>query len=1390
MRIGWHVAWLSLALLFGLPAVAATRYVGSCGTPNSATIAAAVTAAANGDTINICPGTYAEAVNVSKNNLTLQSSTNNAADVTVTNAGTPITLSGSTPTLRALTLVSTGGIGVSRPWTASPSAHLFEDLVITAKSQAINVNRSTALTFRNVTATSSNDTAIYVDYSANGLHVFEQVTATGKSYGIYVSRGASSFTAVEANATDNDAIYFGSLYPATLSTIKATSSGGRGIYIVWGTGAFNAMTLTDLTVSSKLAGIQIDQSGKVTIDNAEVSSSNGDGIQLNYGASGAHELSNIIVSAPGGFGLYAGYGLGTVADFAIASGDNGIYVPTRFDTAIARGTVSSSGAGAIATSSLYAKAFTVTDVTIESPSTGIMLTNNTQATIENVCVNRATDGVSAQWSASKVAVRNSRFSGYSGHGVSMGSSFSQQGSVSGSCFLKSGTPRAYSNSTVHTFDGNYWQGVAGGTNYVDGNVRDNATLASCPVTSCFAGALPNPLVEYHFDEAAWNGTGGEVDDSSTNGHDATAGGPANTVSGSPAYTAGAQGTCGYGRFDLSGSPRAYVQLPVTFPPLSASFTVTAWIRTTDRTKIGQRVFVRDDNGNGWALSVSDEVAGTVRVFNRNITYTAASLTGGGAIRAGNVALDTPVVISNNTWYFLAAAVDTTSRTVTIHVYDASGSQLAKTSASYTGTWGAGTGATSIGNETSASGENGLYFTGNIDEVRVYQSIISEAQVESVRTLVRTCPTSVDHVELVHDGLGLTCSGKAVKVQVCTAAESCHGVPANQYTAGSVAVSLTSIAGAQWCADQACASLLVNPVNVANGDTIYLKDTNTRTDRIAGTATGATNSAVQCYNTTTSVLGSTTACDVVFSSSGFVFTVPDHVADTPQTVSVSAVKQSDGTACVPAFASVTRTLTFGCSHADPSTGTSPVVVGGTSVGCGGGGNVSLAFDAGGVASTTVRYADVGRMSLTASYTGTGPDAGLSMAGSDSFVAAPASFAVTASGPYVAGSPFGTRVEARNASGTVAANFGKESSPETVVLRAVADSGASATNSQLVGPAGGATGTLTPGAFAAANCTPSSAGSVCDSALTWTEVGDLVLAAALSSGNYLGSGLAAWGSGAAGPFRPAYLESAIGAGCVAGGFTYSAQPFALTVTARNAFGAPTQNYAGTYAKAAVLSDANGAAGQFKRSAAACSPTNRCLVASDYALGVADFAATPLVAFEFATKPTPPTAVQVRITDTDGVTSSGHAEGTMLVRSGRLRLLNAYGTDLLPLRVEGRAEYWDDGHWKTNVGDTCTQFAAGSMTMSGGIAMNACFLATASNPGNGGCLAQSPLVSMASGRGNWIVFDKTPTQFGFTDLTLAVPVWLRGNWLGGSYVDSPVARIKFGTAKMPYIYLRERF
>jgi MSHA biogenesis protein MshQ len=274
-------------------------------------------------------------------------------------------------------------------------------------------------------------------------------------------------------------------------------------------------------------------------------------------------------------------------------------------------------------------------------------------------------------------------------------------------------------------------------------VANNSGLAMPP--SCTSQII----AEYRMDEASWNGTTGEVKDSSGNGAHGTAriaaGGTAvaNTAGGSPAYSTAGQSTCRYGEFDTStGTVRtySYVELP-SMPTLSSGFSVTAWMRSTDVTASGQRIFVRDDNQNGWAISMGDGGTGKMRFFSRSVANSGNVIGQGTNPNAGAFAIDTNAVISANSWYFVAATVDTTNKTVTLYVYNAAGTQIAKASSLYSGTWADGTGMAAMGGETSASSEGtqaNFHFKGNLDEVAFFTGAQTQTQIESRITQVRTC----------------------------------------------------------------------------------------------------------------------------------------------------------------------------------------------------------------------------------------------------------------------------------------------------------------------------------------------------------------------------------------------------------------------------------------------------------------------------------------------------------------------------------------------------------------------------------------------------------------------------------------------------------------------------
>ncbi|RZI79676.1 MAG: hypothetical protein EOP38_24770, partial [Rubrivivax sp.] len=246
-----------------------------------------------------------------------------------------------------------------------------------------------------------------------------------------------------------------------------------------------------------------------------------------------------------------------------------------------------------------------------------------------------------------------------------------------------------------------------------------------------------------------------------------------------------------------------------------------------------------------------------------------------------------------------------------------------------------------------------------------------------------------------------------------------------------------------------------------------------------------------------------SCSYTLASAGLLFSVPSHRAASTQAVTVTAVRASDKAAvCTPAFANATKTISFKCSYVNPASGSLPVLVGGaalnaagsTAAACDGSGrNVALDFDVNGTASTTLQYADVGAVGLSASYTGTGgAELGLSMAGSTSFTAIPAGFAIAnlTTGNISAGNAFSARVNALNSTGAITPNFGRETTPQGVTLGFArrSPSGVDAVEGVFSGTVSG---------FGA------SGGHASSGSLVWTEVGRGDLVATLASGDYLGT-----------------------------------------------------------------------------------------------------------------------------------------------------------------------------------------------------------------------------------------------------------------------------------------------
>ena len=224
-----------------------------------------------------------------------------------------------------------------------------------------------------------------------------------------------------------------------------------------------------------------------------------------------------------------------------------------------------------------------------------------------------------------------------------------------------------------------------------------------------------------------------------------------------------------------------------------------------------------------------------------------------------------------------------------------------------------------------------------------------------------------------------------------------------------------------------------------------------------------------------------------------------------------------------------------------------------------------------------------------------------------------------------------------------------------------------------------------------------GTVSVNNLRWDEVGTIALRADLTSGAYLGTGNVTGTSASIARFIPEHFDTTIsppmncvGMICPGNGMAYSGQPFTTNVTAKNGVNATTTNYDATLgaSKQVTLSAASTLGGSISPLG---NMSNNIIPASSFTNGSSVVATTPKPAFSFGTVPTVPTDIYVRATDTDNATSlrspgNTSIEGGIKIVSGKLKISNAYGSELLNLPIPIEAQYYNtSGVWTKNISDS---------------------------------------------------------------------------------------------------------
>lgn len=689
--------------------------------------------------------------------------------------------------------------------------------------------------------------------------------------------------------------------------------------------------------------------------------------------------------------------------------------------------------------------------------------------------------------------------------------------------------------------------------------------------------------------------------------------------------------------------------------------------------------------------------------------------------------------------------------------------------------------------------------------------IDDLQVCATKMIASTA--AIDHFRFENPSTMDTCQAKTIKVTACTdAAPNCTQFNGDVYVtlkpAGWVGGDTVKLIGGK--------GTLQLSQGTAGTVTLDIDQTKTIWPALKNPATYASECVVPGTNASTS-------CNLTVSAAtaGFGVTFPN-----PSFVACDDSGDVQIKACSSGYAGTSKNLQFWFGYADPattadsstvlqlskdtwatSTNLSTTAPSSTSSPT----PVSVTFDGASTAKIRVKYADVGKLTLNVR-----DSAATSRVGSATVVVRPASFVVTGvsdtsptpvSNPaaadatgtkfVAAGMPFKVTVEARNncTTPTAVKNFGRESSPEGVKLDQALAAGLGLTNNPTL---------TTVNDFSFSNGSGTST-------LSWPEVGIIKLTPRLKSGAYMGTvDVVGVQSGNIGRFYAHHLDTTVTTqGCAS--FTYDRQPIAqLTITAKaNGGSAALTNYRGSstagisFAKPVTVTDNTGK-GTVSIGGASTVPVLA------FSSGIATLngadANHPLATFAFTLNPSAPATVGLVASDTDNSGFAGGA-GSAFIRSGRVRLLNAYGSESLDLPMNMRSEYWTGSNWQLNSADTCTDATLSFSPVGTDITSKTCVLEPANNSGKGCAAALSVsqtnrkyLETLISGTdsdgvsgfaGNFNLWLKAPGagNQGALDVTASVPAWLQFNWSGGGKTN-PKARATFGVYKTPVIYRRENY
>ncbi len=907
-----------------------------------------------------------------------------------------------------------------------------------------------------------------------------------------------------------------------------------------------------------------------------------------------------------------------------------------------------------------------------------------------------------------------------------------------------------SNNNVNISNFSTITGMIAVTGSVSLTTGSSITLSAADQAAIGNGSTCDPnavglVADYHFDECSYNGTAGEAKDSRGSYHATSSGAKPSTAAGGVV-----------GRYLNTTALNAYL-LTNSKVPLPGAYTISSWYKTPFAT----------DASNRYHVLGSLDVSGSTCIGDLMFSDDQNAYRWGVYSQPGGIISGTQAVNLASGWHHMAlvASGSTTQIYLDGTLRDSVPLRINSTSATL--------GMRYIG--TSCDNVNVQAFRAPIDEFMVFNSALSSTDVSNIynnqrngknwdgTTRSATCAPAVGSFLISGTGSASTCSPQTITVT----ARDASGNTLTGYT-GTVTLRTSSNLGT-WA----------KGISPTPGGTLTAgaNDGQATYTFVAGdlgiakftlTHQAARDLTVTVTDTTTLV--ASTSATVQFRDNAFVWAEDLNnkisgswiaVAGRTHDLQLALWKKDASTGLCSVATDYTgsrnlkiwRTDSSG-SWTDPTVAlASPVSITTTKPGAS---NLTLTFAAG-VAALNLGTTDVGQYTLNVADE-TNLYASNAISGSSSVLTVrPFTIVVNGIAMGATANPNGSAVSdavfgaaGANFSATVGgyrwssgADSAGDGVPDANIDLATATAGglapkfaATVTLSPLAGsqsPAAGVLGTLNNGAV---NVT---GGASTASTLQYTEVGSFRLATANALTDYLGvSGLnvdalvfnsAGVQNTTVGRFVPASFALSNGsvkhrstAGCApASAFTYLGENFELSfdLEARNALGARTQNYTGTYAKLALATPSSfapaGIAGSttFKTGGGRLTAVSS---AGTWALGQAPAVKLVLNAARAtgaggASTPDGPFTASFGILPSDGEASgvstanldtdspaNGNDRGlvaTVALRYGRLRLQNAIGSQNRSLSLPLQAHYWDGSVYQTNTLDSCTSISSNQIS-----------------------------------------------------------------------------------------------